>query len=402
MPDSHRSADRPGSHSTGESAVDDFSVDGPSHLLSGLAARFDGALKRLGRLETRMLEDRLGTVDRPVYVTGLARSGSTLLLEMLNWQPGVVTHRYRDFPMLHVPVLWNRFLGYAARDAGAPRERAHRDGIMVTRDSPEAFEEVLWMSFFPHLHDPGRSGVLDGSTSHPEFEAFYRDHIRKLLMLREGQRYVSKGNYNVTRLEYLLRIFPDARFVVPVRNPYWHVASLMKQQRLFVTGQTRHPRARAHLARAGHFEFGLDRRAIHTGDAVAVGRVLASWKDGSEVEGWARYWSLIYDFVVGRLEANPTLAEATLILPYEALCRAPARTAGVLFEHCGFPASAELLDRAREQVRFPAYYTPDLSDFDRDVIARVTRGTAGRLREHSAAALLETSGSEDPTGMPIA
>ncbi|HEX7034131.1 MAG TPA: sulfotransferase [Pseudomonadales bacterium] len=367
-------------------AGDDFSVDRLTHLLSGAAARCDGLLKRLGRFETRLLEDRLGPVDRPVYVAGLARSGSTLLLEILDWHPDVVTHRYRDFPLLHVPVLWNRFLDHAARDPGAPRERAHRDGIMITRDSPEAFEEVLWMSFFPHLHETGRTSVLDGSTQHPEFEAFYRDHIRKLLMLRGGSRYVSKGNYNVTRLEYLLRLFPDARFVVPVRNPYWHVASLIKQQKLFLAGQADNARALAHLQRAGHFEFGLDRRVIHTGDDAAVASVLTCWQDGREVEGWARYWSMIYGFVIDRLEAHPELAAATLLLPYEALCREPARTAEILFEHCALTPSAELTRRAAERVRFPDYYTPDLSDADRELIARVTGETTRRLREYSHAA----------------
>jgi hypothetical protein len=326
-----------------------------------------------------------------------------MLLEMLNWQQGVVTHRYRDFPMLHVPVLWNRFLGYAGGEAGAPRERAHRDGILVTRESPEAFEEVLWMSYFAHLHDQTRSGVLDHNTRNAAFDAFYRDHIRKLLMLRGGERYVSKGNYNVTRLEYLLRMFPDARFVIPVRNPYWHVASLMKQQRLFVAGQQGNPRAIAHLDRAGHFEFGFNRRAIHTGDDNAVDQVLVCWREGREVEGWARYWSLIYDFVMQRLADNPALAEATLVLPYEALCRDPAGTAEILFTHCGFPAEAGLLERARERVRFPSYYSPDLSDPDRDLIARVTRETARRLREHAATSAVALASPPYPVkGMQIA
>lgn len=365
---------------------DDFAVDSLSHLLSGVAARSGGLLKRLGRLETRLFADRLGPIRQPVYVAGLARSGSTLLLEMLDWHPEVVTHRYRDFPLLHVPVFWNRFLEAAGGDAGSPRERAHRDGILITRDSPEAFEEVLWMSFFPHLHDAGRSSVLDASTEQPEFESFYRDHIRKLLMLRGGSRYVSKGNYNVTRLEYLLRIFPDARFVVPVRNPVWHVASLIKQQKLFLAGQADNPRALAHLQRAGHFEFGQDRRVIHTGDDAAVAEILACWQEGREVEGWARYWAMVYGFVIDRLQAVPELAEATLVLPYEALCREPARTAEILFEHCALPRSEELLQRAAERVRFPDYYTPDLTDGDRDLIARVTRQTTQRLREYTSAA----------------
>jgi hypothetical protein len=303
---------------------------------------------------------------------------------LLNWQPDVVTHRYRDFPMLQVPYLWNRFLDRAGADAGRPQERAHRDGITVSRESPEAFEEMLWMGFFPDLHDPNLSSVLDGATDNPAFETFYRDHIRKLLLLRNGRRYVSKGNYNVTRLEYLLRMFPDARFVVPVRNPYWHVASMIKQHRLFLRSQHGNSRAVSHLRRAGHFEFGVDRRPINTGEDERVRAITRCWQEGREVEGWARYWSMVYDHLARRLSANPALAEATLVLPYESLCVTPVETARLLFEHCGFEADPALLERARQRVHFPEYYRPELTEPERQEIARHTRDTAMRLRRHYA------------------
>ena len=108
-------------------------------------------------------------------------------------------------------------------------ERAHKDRIMVTPSSPEALEEPYWMYFFKGLHQSGKSALLDGSTVNPEFERFYLSNIPKILMLRGGERYLSKGNYNVTRLKYLLKLFPDSRFVIPVRNPVSHIASLMKQ-----------------------------------------------------------------------------------------------------------------------------------------------------------------------------
>ena len=217
----------------------DFEVDPWVHYLGGLVERREGLWRRLGGWETRILSDSLSdvTVDRPVYISGLARSGTTKLLEVLDWHPEVVTHKYRDFPLLHIPYLWNRFLDFVPRRGAEAAERAHRDGIFVDPDSPEAFEEVLWMAFFPGTHDPSRNSVLDGTTRNPEFERFYRDHIRKLLLVRGGTRYVSKANYNITRLEYLLRLFPDARFVVPVRDPVWHIASLMKQHKLFCKAQ---------------------------------------------------------------------------------------------------------------------------------------------------------------------
>src|SRR3546814_19092184 len=76
-------------------------------------------------------------------------------------------------------------------------------------------------------------------------------------------RSLAKGHYDYTRLGHLHRLFHDARFVVPIRDPVGHVASLMRQHERFRKVGREHPRARRHMRRAGHFEFGLDLRPIN-------------------------------------------------------------------------------------------------------------------------------------------
>ena len=152
-----------------------FQVDPWVHALGGLVERRPGLWTRLGNLETRLLGAELAGIDikAPIYVAGMARSGSTLLLEVLEWHEHTGSHRYRDFPMLYTPHLWNRFLDRVPLRRQAPAERAHRDGMIVSADSPEAFEELLWMAFFPDIHDPAHSAVLDARTRQPAFESFY-------------------------------------------------------------------------------------------------------------------------------------------------------------------------------------------------------------------------------------
>jgi hypothetical protein len=62
-----------------------FQVDPWVHFLGGLVERRPGLWTRLGDLETRMLGAELTDVEikAPIYVAGMARSGSTLLLEVL-------------------------------------------------------------------------------------------------------------------------------------------------------------------------------------------------------------------------------------------------------------------------------------------------------------------------------
>lgn len=355
-------------------------VAGWMDRLSGLVERHPRLWIGLGDLESRMVREEIDPVaiDRPVYIAGLARSGSTILLELLAQHPDLATHRYRDYPALFTPMAWNWFVDRAASREEEPEERAHRDRIKVTAESPEAFEEPIWMGFFPSLHDPAASNVLHGSSSHSRFEDFYREHIRKLLALRGKSRYLSKGNYNVTRLGYLQGMFPDARFLLPIRSPAWHIASLMKQHSIFCKEGGKDDAVRRHMRRSGHYEFGLDRRAVNAGDDAETARIETLWADGREVEGWARYWAAIYGHVAGALDADPKLAAACRIVRYEALCEDPAGEMTQILDHAELD-HAGLPELAASRVSAPDYYAPSFSEEESALIGEITSATARRF-----------------------
>ena len=94
--------------------ADIFSVSGAMNFWSWLICEHPGLWQRIGRMETSIVADELDSivVEKPVWVTGLARSGSTLLLEILAGTPGVVSQTYKDFPPVYTPYAWNRLLGY--------------------------------------------------------------------------------------------------------------------------------------------------------------------------------------------------------------------------------------------------------------------------------------------------
>lgn len=352
-----------------------FQVPAMVHLLSGCVHRFAPWWIRLGNLETKSLAGELEQVivDRPIYVAGIARAGTTILLELLAKHEQVATHRYNDFPGQFVPYWWNNG---RQQEAATPRERAHADRLQVTNQSPEAMEEPLWTAFFPHLHDPEVGNVLDSSTQNLRFENFYRDHLRKLLLVRNKTRYAAKGNYNFTRFAYLNKVFPNARFIAVVRNPRDQIASLIRQHRLFTAGEQAYPRALAHMQRVGHFEFGLDRRPINVGTNVAQ-QVLELWQTGEEVRGTARYWASIYGWFADQLDRTPSLAKSVLVIRYEDLCLDPQETVCRLFDHCDLPASKPMQQFVRN-ITAPEYYTPDFTDNDQEIIAEETIAVAKR------------------------
>lgn len=349
--------------------------------LAGLGAfieRTAGFWVRVAGIESAYLKHDLAAIgiDRPIYIAGLARAGSTILLELLAEHPEVGTHQYRDFPPIYTPVMWNWLLKRMPTRPAEPTERAHKDRILITPESPEAMEEAIWMHFFPDVHDPARPNVLDAETSQPAFERFYRDHLAKILLIRGASRYLSKGNYNVSRLGYLKRLFPDARFVVPVRDPVHHIASLMKQHRLFQEAERRDGRILAHMRRVGHFEFGLDMRPINVGHDAATQRILRLLEEGEAVRGWAAYWADIYAHVREVLEADAALREATLVVRYHELCRDAGRVLGEVFRHCGLPRTGEAVAAAASRLSPPGYYSPEFTAEERAALAEETAAVA--------------------------
>jgi hypothetical protein len=314
-------------------------LKGRDYALVQLSRRLMPLLRALGEVEHDALARRLGEVriEAPIFVAGLARSGTTTVLTLLSHADGVATHRYRDFPFLSVPLAWNWLQDRLGAAAGEAVERPHGDRIRITKESAEAFEEPIWQDFFPWVHDAGRCHVLDASVSHPAFEEFFASHLCKILWLRGGRRYVSKGNYNLARIEYLARLFPDARFVVPVRAPLAHVRSLVEQHALYCRHAQADPRVPPYLAAAGHHEFGPQRRPVNF-DARRIGEIEAAWRAGDEYRGYARQWAQAYAYADRLLQGRA--GERILLLRYEDFCAQPAKTARDLLAFCGLSDGA--------------------------------------------------------------
>lgn len=355
-----------------------FRVPLLTHWLGGWVQRYPRWWRGLGRLETSQLEQRLTslTVRKPIYVCGLARSGSTLLHEVICTSAGVATQRVKDYPLIFTPYWWRRVT--VKTRPTAPRPRAHDDGIQITRDSPDALEEMLWMAFFPHCHDPSVSQCMGREERHPDFESFYDAHLRKLLLAEGAARYAAKNNYHIARLPYLQHLYADARFVIPVRDPASHIASLMRQHTRFRQGHQEHPRALAYMQRSGHFEFGLDRRPINLGDGERVRRIQQAWAAGEEVRGLAMCWDMVYGYLANLLEADEAVRTAALVVRFESLCADPATTLRAVFKHCELPDAESIVSRHAAAIRVPSYYSSGFSAGDLDIIHTETAATASR------------------------
>lgn len=258
------------------------------------------AQRALGELESDLYRRQLaGITSRDeVFVTGVARAGTTLVLGLLHGTGEFASFTYREMPFILSPLLWQR-ISASSRRPGTLVERAHGDGVQVSYDSPEAFDEVAWLAFLGDriLRERTLAPVPAGALT-PEAVADLQTLVRKLLLassLRDGGRggqlrYLSKNNANISRLEALERVFPTARVLVVFRDPLAHVASLMAQHRRFLAVHAEDPFSRRYMRWVGHYEFGANFRPIDFDGRFGRGGVPGA----ADAAFWLGYWTTAY------------------------------------------------------------------------------------------------------------
>ncbi len=233
--------------------------------------------------------------DNPVYVCGLARSGTTLLLRILDQVDVFSSLNYRDMPFVLAPNLWKRIAEFGMREASFS-ERAHGDGMLIGYDSAEAFEEVFWQTFSKQSKNNHCYGLSVPSRQTMDAFADYR----KLVSIRKREnpgdsaprRYLSKNNNNLTRLNCLCAD-PSATVLLVYRHPVDTARSLFWQHQRFLEVQQGNRFILQYMKWLGHHEFGLAHRPF----CFAVPGMNPSFKP-DEPDYWLDYWNAIYKNVL--------------------------------------------------------------------------------------------------------
>jgi hypothetical protein len=226
-------------------------------------------------------------------------------------------------PFVLIPLLWNR-LSHGFRRFDAPRERAHGDGMLVSVDSPEAFEEMAWIAFWPKRYQRDRI-VPWREEEDSGFRDFLNNHFKKVIALsaKPGDglsdrshsplRYASKNNLNIARITWLARHFRDALFVIPFRDPLQQCASLCRQHLNFLEVHRRDPFAKRYMKGIGHFEFGDNLRPVDFDGWLDR----SQHRDPRELGFWLAYWLAAYRSLLVGATAR------VCFVNYDALCVDP-------------------------------------------------------------------------------
>ena len=253
-----------------------------------------------------IVDPRVKTANH-VFVAGLARSGTTVLMRELYETDHFSSLTYRDMPFVMAPNLWAK-LGSGNRQESTWVERAHGDGLMVNYESPEAFEEVFWRTF---EETTGPNGVQEfGLTDDETFGKFLK-FVASVTRKYGHQRYLSKNNSNVFRIKAIQSIFSNAIFLIPFRLPLQHAGSLLAQHRRFNEIQQNDRFVKQYMAWLGHDEFGLNYRPFIPKNGEL------EFQDQNQMDHWLEQWSLVYGYV---LHAYNEVSDRVMLVCYEVLC----------------------------------------------------------------------------------
>ncbi len=226
---------------------EDEYVDGLAVLLSSYAT--DEKLTPLGQKRSRVfLRDALAarllseaawqqypghseiSVDKPIFITGLPRSGSTALHRLLTADPG---HQGLELWLTVAPQprppreLWAEHPTYSALAEGFRQHHVEHPEFMglhhLGADQPEECWRLLCqsmrsISFECLAHLPTYSSWLEGK----DWTDAYRRHKRNLQLIGMNdadKRWVLKNPSHLFALDELLSVYPDALIIQTHRLP---------------------------------------------------------------------------------------------------------------------------------------------------------------------------------------
>ena len=248
--------------------------------------------------------------ERHVFVSGLARAGTTVLMRHFHATGPYRSLTYRDMPFVLAPNLWRKLARSSKRDVAAG-ERAHGDRIFVDVDSPESLDEVFWRIFAGEEYI--EKTHLKPHSPDPETTWKYVCYVNAILNAQGTRvpRYLSKNNNNILRMNGIRQAFPQALILIPFRDPLAHAGSLLRQHHNFLQMQAEDRFVKSYMTWLVHHEFGHDHRPFRFSEEDPT---LQLSHNTDRIEYWLGIWCATY----GWLERSAP--EDAIFVCYEDLC----------------------------------------------------------------------------------
>lgn len=241
-----------------------------------------------------------------VIVSGLARSGTTSLMNRLSENKVFRSLDYSNMPFLTAPNAWKKFYNPKGNEK---KERSHKDGIMIGLESNEALEEY----FFKILEND--SYINENALESYELtEENYKEYIKYQAVVRNNNEsiYLAKNNNFLLRYESIRKLNTDFLIIFMYREPLSHAASLLEKHKQYSKMQKEDPFVLEYMNWLGHHEFGLNQKPFQFSDSK-----MSFNEDKLNLDYWLQLWINYYSYLLTINKNN------ALFIDYDIYCNKP-------------------------------------------------------------------------------
>jgi Sulfotransferase family len=257
-------------------------------------------------------------IERPIFITGMPRSGSTFLHRLLvrdaavaaplSWQlvhphPSATGRLGQAIDRAKVQAQFY-LMRFLAPELNSLHEVAAGEPEECTDITAQVFQSLRYDSVY---RVPSYQSWLQHH-GHLEAYRFHRRFLQHLDAQAPGRRWILKSPDHVFALDDIRAVYPDAQWVFIHRDPVAVLASVARLTQV------------------------LRRPFAHSVDLAEIGQqVCASWLDGAQ-----------------RMMRAAASSNSILQLHYREIIADPQKAAGRLFEHGGHGSSRDAAQRMRK------------------------------------------------------
>jgi hypothetical protein len=244
-----------------------------------------------------------------VIISGLARAGTTSLMNDLSKISDFVSLNYANMPFLLCPNFWAKIYKPKTKKL---KERSHKDGIMIGLNSNEALEEYF---FKVKAND---SYIKDFHLSEYKItQEDYNDYLdyQSIIKLDNRKIYLAKNNNFILRYKSVREFNDDFIMVILYRDPLTHAASLMEKHCDYKKLQKEDPFVLEYMDWLGHHEFGEQQKPF-----VFRNSEENIHYDKESLDYWLKIWINYYRYVLTIIHPN------TILIKYDSYCKDPKET----------------------------------------------------------------------------
>ena len=188
-------------------------------------------------------------------------------------------------------------------------------------NSPNTFEEVAWII----SKDKNQKNSYDLN--------ILKNYIKKILKVRNSERYFSKNNNNINRIELINKNFNNCKFLISIRKPENTINSLVRVNKIFNKIFDQDPYFKLLYNELGHNEFNID----------------SNNKNNLNITYFNEYYKF-YSKVLNLLK-NKKLKKNILVINHDDLIIKPEKNINRIFQFLNFEFNSQRKNMVKKLIK---------------------------------------------------